>query len=143
MEGKHGHAALDLYAGVGLFSAFLEEHFSRVFACEANQAVSPFFAMNAPKTKFYPLSVEQFTKQHIPEIDFVIVDPPRQGLSPKLIEYFLQKLPPKIAYVSCDPVTQVRDLKQLCEKYSLESVHIFDFYPHTAHMETLIHLQLK
>ncbi len=143
MSEKKGQVALDLYAGIGLFSAFLEEHFHQVFACEVNQAASSFFAINAPRTKFFSLSVDHFTKQRIPEVDFVIVDPPRQGLSPNLINYFLKKLPPKIAYVSCDPVTQIRDVKHLYEKYTLESAYIFDFYPHTAHMETLIHLQLK
>lgn len=140
---EKGKVAVDLYAGVGLFSAFLENNFPQVFACEANQSVVPFFAINASKTKNFPLSVDSFIKQHIPPIDFAIVDPPRQGLSPQLINYFLKKLPKKIAYISCDPVTQMRDLQRLCEKYTIESAYIFDFYPHTAHMETLIHLQLK
>lgn len=138
-----GKTAVDMYAGVGLFSAFLQERFEKVFACEANAEVEPFFKINASQVKFFALTAEEFTKQKIVQPDFILMDPPRQGLSSEVIKYLLICAPQYLAYVSCDPVTQARDLQKLCEKYEIRESHIFDFYPHTSHIETILHLKLK
>jgi tRNA/tmRNA/rRNA uracil-C5-methylase (TrmA/RlmC/RlmD family) len=38
--------------------------------------------------------------------------------------------------VSCDVATLVRDLRMLCaEKYRIEGVRAFDFFPNTHHVE--------
>lgn len=138
-----GKFAVDMYAGVGLFSAFLQDKFEKTFACEATKEVAPYFKINAADVEFFPLISEDFVKLKLPRPVFVVLDPPRQGLSPNVIAYLLKVRPNNIAYVSCDPVTQARDLQKLCEKYIIRETHILDFYPHTSHMETVIHLELK
>lgn len=72
----------------------------------------------------------------------VIVDPPRAGCDRKLLDRLLEVLPPKIIYLSCNPATQARDAKILLEKYRLEAVKTFNFFPHTPHIENLIVLSL-
>jgi 23S rRNA (uracil1939-C5)-methyltransferase len=49
--------------------------------------------------------------------------------------------PRRIQYVSCSPPTLARDLGLLVSQgYSLESVEMFDFFPHTYHLESLVRL---
>ncbi|WP_411048811.1 hypothetical protein [Treponema primitia] len=65
-------------------------------------------------------------------------DPPRQGLSPALRRTLAQKGPPVLAYVSCDPATLARDSGELLAGgYRLASLTGYDFYPQTAHIESL------
>lgn len=68
----------------------------------------------------------------------VILDPPRAGCDKKLIEKLLEVKPKKIIYLSCNPATQARDVKLLLDKYQLEEVKTFNFFPHTPHIENLV-----
>ena len=72
----------------------------------------------------------------------VILDPPRAGADKKLLDRLLEACPPKIIYLSCNPATQARDIKILSEKYHIIKVKIFNFFPHTPHIENLIVLSL-
>ena len=67
----------------------------------------------------------------------VILDPPRAGCDRGLIDKLLEVKPAKIIYLSCNPATQARDIKLLLEKYHLEKVKTFNFFPHTPHIENL------
>jgi 23S rRNA (uracil1939-C5)-methyltransferase len=51
--------------------------------------------------------------------------------------------PKRIVYVSCNPATQARDLKLLCQKYSIEEIQPVDMFPHTHHVENIISLVLN
>jgi len=75
--------------------------------------------------------------------DLLVVNPPRPGLSHKLIRQILRLNPKKIIYSSCNPTALFLDLKELLGQYKLEFVEPFDFFPHTAHLETLAFLHLK
>jgi 23S rRNA (uracil1939-C5)-methyltransferase len=66
------------------------------------------------------------------------MDPPRQGLSGPLRQWLIREGPLVLAYVSCDPATLARDSRELCRgAYGLEKLSFHDFYPQTAHIETL------
>ena len=78
-------------------------------------------------------------------IDFdqiVILDPPRSGCDKKLIDRLLEIQPVKIVYLSCNPATQARDIALLLEKYHIDDVKTFNFFPHTPHIENLVILSL-
>ena len=78
-------------------------------------------------------------------IDFdqtVILDPPRSGCDRKLIDKLIEVKPPKIIYLSCNPATQARDIALLLEKYHIDEVKTFNFFPHTPHIENLVILSL-
>ena len=68
----------------------------------------------------------------------VILDPPRAGCDRKLIDKLLEVVPTKIIYLSCNPATQARDVKLLLEKYKIEDIKTFNFFPRTPHIENLI-----
>jgi len=71
--------------------------------------------------------------------DGVLLDPPRsgaQGVLPKLT----RQRPIRIVYVSCNPITLARDLRAV-RGYRMESVHCFDMFPRTHHVETVVTLE--
>ncbi len=72
----------------------------------------------------------------------VILDPPRAGCDTKLINRLLEVTPPKIIYLSCNPATQARDVAMLANKYHIEAMKTFNFFPHTPHIENLVILSL-
>ncbi|MBR5046554.1 class I SAM-dependent RNA methyltransferase [Candidatus Saccharibacteria bacterium] len=80
--------------------------------------------------------------QHIKPSQTVILDPPRSGCDKKLISKLLEITPQKIIYLSCNPATQARDTKLLLEKYHIDKIKTFNFFPHTPHIENLIVLSL-
>lgn len=76
-----------------------------------------------------------------PRYDLAVIDPPRAGAKAALGP--LLALEPKtLALVSCDPTTLARDVAVLLSGgYSVVSLTVFDFFPHTPHVETLAWLE--
>ncbi|MBO0694523.1 MAG: hypothetical protein J2P56_00320, partial [Verrucomicrobia bacterium] len=72
----------------------------------------------------------------------LIVDPPATGLSANVRRAILDLAPNTLIYVSCNPATLARDLKELQEKFTINSVTPFDMFPQTAEIEAVAHLQL-
>jgi 23S rRNA (uracil1939-C5)-methyltransferase len=73
--------------------------------------------------------------------DYVVVDPPRAGLGEKVAGSLAKIGSTAICYVSCDPSTLARDLRVLIEDgYRIESIHLFDLFPQTFHIETIVQL---
>ena len=72
-------------------------------------------------------------------VDVAIIDPPRKGLSKMMLDTLLRLKPSKIVYVSCNVDTQVRDIKMLSSEYEISSpVSIFNMFPKTSHVESLV-----
>jgi tRNA/tmRNA/rRNA uracil-C5-methylase (TrmA/RlmC/RlmD family) len=70
----------------------------------------------------------------------LIVDPPATGLSSAVRNAILDLAPTTLIYVSCNPPTLARDLRELQEKFIIESVTPLDMFPQTAEIEVLVHL---
>jgi 23S rRNA (uracil1939-C5)-methyltransferase len=85
--------------------------------------------------------VEQFLQKFKGAPDLVVLDPPRAGLAPGAAQRLAQIAPRRITYVSCEPPTLARDLAVLREGgYEISSVELFDLFPQTFHMETVVRL---
>jgi len=129
-------SVMDLYSGVGTFSAFLPKN---TIAVEKQKDCLTLSKINAPNAISYTGEVEKWGKKNKERVDIVVVDPPRTGLYesvPKLINKFGAK---KIIYVSCNPVTLARDIKEFVKLgYEVKEVKVFDFYPHTHHVEAVV-----
>jgi 23S rRNA (uracil1939-C5)-methyltransferase len=146
LDGLSGSTAMDLYCGVGLFGAFLADRFDRILAVESNPASLDFARRNIPGTghRFLEGRLEDLAAQgrlgeETP--DAVVVDPPRAGLDGEVREWLRDARPPKLVYVSCNPVTLARDLKDLAAAgFVLKDLRLFDFYPQTAHIESVARL---
>ena len=142
---RSGRMALDLYAGVGLFTVPLARNFHRLVAVESGPTSFKDLRHNAPaNTKTVEDRVEHFLASREAERlrpDFVIVDPPRAGLGERVARQLAALAAPRITYVSCDPATLARDLRVLRDaNYIVQQIHLVDLFPQTFHMETVIHL---
>ena len=148
IEGKENLSILELYSGVGLFTRFLAPHASQLTAIESAPSACFDFAGNLDEFEhisLYEGAVEfilpELVKQ-IKPIDLVVLDPPRAGLNAHARQALVDLEPKEIIYISCDPSTLARDLKHFTEVgYNLQSVHAFDMFPQTAHVETMVVLQ--
>jgi 23S rRNA (uracil1939-C5)-methyltransferase len=134
--------ALDLFAGVGLFAILLAQRFKRVVAVESNPAAARDLETNARGSiEIRTAEVEQFLEKFKGAPDLVVLDPPRAGLAPGAAQRLAQIAPRRITYVSCEPPTLARDLAVLREGgYEISSVELFDLFPQTFHMETVVRL---
>ncbi len=131
----------DLFAGVGLFSAFLAEADAQVVAVEESPWACADFEFNLAefdRVELYEAPVETALPAISERPRSVVLDPPRAGLSKASIEHLLQRAPERIAYVSCDPATMARDGKRLTSGgYRLARAVPIDLFPQTYHIESL------
>jgi 23S rRNA (uracil1939-C5)-methyltransferase len=141
-------AMADLYCGVGTFACFLGDLFPRVDLVEEHRAALTLARENlraaVPQTtaEYFALRDDAWaalqTRGRAARYGFIVVDPPRQGLAPALARWLAEAGPPLLAYVSCDPATLARDSKILLGGgYALTGLRFYDFYPQTAHIESL------
>ena len=144
-QGRSGTTALDLYAGVGLFSTVLSREFERVIAVESSLNSHADLLYNSPRNvKAVRSMSEQYLKNVTRKLqpDLVVVDPPRGGLGESVVHALVTLGAPRITYVSCDPATLSRDLGGLLKSgYKVERAHMVDLFPQTYHLETVFHLE--
>ena len=136
--------ALDLYAGVGLFSSVLNREFERVIAVESSPTSHADLLYNSPaNVKAVRATTEQYLENAAGKLrpELVVVDPPRSGLGERVIKGLVKLKAPRITYVSCDPATLARDLARLLQSgYRVEEAHLVDLFPQTYHLESVFHL---
>jgi 23S rRNA (uracil1939-C5)-methyltransferase len=154
---RSGELALDLYAGVGLFSTALACVFRHIVSVEMSQTAFADLSYNLPLNgKAVYAAAERFIAELgdqgrakvgaiLPQLrqkpELVVVDPPRSGLGDREARSLAELNAPRLTYVSCDPATLARDLVPLqAAGYRLEEVHIIDLFPQTYHIETVAHL---
>lgn len=138
---NEGSRIYDLYAGVGLFSAFIAEAGASVTAVELSSWASSDFTHNLKEfdtVELHESAVEDAIHNLAPNPDAVLVDPPRAGLGLDVVQGIIELSPSRIVYVSCDPTTLARDSKALDEGgYNLQNIHLIDLFPQTFHIETV------
>ncbi|MDO4889302.1 MAG: RsmD family RNA methyltransferase [Candidatus Saccharibacteria bacterium] len=132
---------LDLYAGVGTIGLSVARD-KDLTLVEVDKSAYQELKNNAKNHKTVLAKSEDVTDFIKPD-QTVIVDPPRAGLDIKLIEKLNEITPKTIIYISCNPATQARDIKLLLEKYQIETVQPFNFFPRTPHLENLVILTKK
>jgi len=156
--GANGGYALDLYAGVGFFTLPLAKSFSKVVSVDANLSATRDLRQNAETAGCAVISenehAEEFLKKTQDQPDFVVLDPPRAGLGAESAARLANLGALSISYLSCDPATLARDLAVLTaserkpesdipveHRYEIAEVHLFDLFPQTFHIETLVRLR--
>jgi 23S rRNA (uracil1939-C5)-methyltransferase len=132
---------LDVYCGVGLFSAFLAPRCKRVAGIESSPSACEDFAFNLDEFENVEL-YEGLAEEVMPHLeanpDVVLLDPPRAGLEKQVVDGLIRLYPQVIAYVSCDPSTLARDAARLIQGgYRLRDVTPFDLFPQTFHIESI------
>jgi len=156
--GTKGKMALDMYAGVGFFTLPLAKAFERVVSVDANLAATRDLYANAETAQVSVTThnehAEDFLKKTKEQPEFIVLDPPRAGLGAETAAKLAELGAAEITYLSCDPSTLARDLAVLtgsprmpkeiptpAVRYNVSEVHLFDLFPQTYHIETLVRLR--
>jgi tRNA/tmRNA/rRNA uracil-C5-methylase (TrmA/RlmC/RlmD family) len=137
-----GERALDLYAGVGLFSAWLGEAVGStgaVTAIEGDRRATELAAQNLaglPRVQVVHGRVDRALRRLDAGFDLVVLDPPRVGAKRQVVRHVMDLAPRAVAYVACDPAALARDLGYFAEGgYQLADLRAFDLFPMTHHVE--------
>ncbi len=138
-----GEAVLDLYAGVGLFTAFIGERASFVTSVESYPPAVSDADENLSDLDNIDL-IEGNVEDVLPDIagpfDAAVVDPPRTGIEKDALDALVGLAPRTLVYVSCEPSTLARDAKRLAHQgYRLVDVQPVDMFPQTFHIECVAH----
>ena len=144
LDPRPGDTALDLYSGVGLFSAFLAERVGetgQVLAVESDPVAVADAERNLadlPQVTAVVDRVERALERGAAgdRADVVVLDPPRVGAKRDVVAAVAALAPRAVAHVACDPGALARDVAIFAEHgYALRSLRAFDIFPMTHHVE--------
>ena len=132
---------VDVYCGVGLFSAFLASKAKQLVGIELSSEACDDFTINLDKfenVSLYEAPAEDVLCSINFNPDVIVVDPPREGLGRKTVDGILSQNASHLIYVSCDPATLARDAKRLASGgYTPVKIAMFDMFPQTFHIESI------
>ncbi len=149
LETKGDETLIDLYCGVGTFSALLSPYVSRVVGVEESASAIADAKRNSSglsHVSFIEARAESVTEELVAmgvEPDIVLIDPPRVGCAPSTLAAIELMAPERVVMVSCDLGTMARDLDVLCRgRFRLMKVRPVDMFPQTRHIETVSLLEM-
>jgi 23S rRNA (uracil1939-C5)-methyltransferase len=146
---------IDAYCGAGFFAKALQHKFERIVGIDWDKfAISIAKKGATPKEQYIAgdvetelttndgfLAVQSDTRRLGSSRSLtLIVDPPATGLSASVRKVIVNLAPQTLVYVSCNPPTLARDLRELQEKFAINSVTPVDMFPQTAEIEVVVHL---
>jgi tRNA/tmRNA/rRNA uracil-C5-methylase (TrmA/RlmC/RlmD family) len=136
-----GEHVLDLYGGVGLFTAAIIDvvgDSGHVDLIEGSKIATEDARRNFSAFKNVTIATGDVAKllPRVSAADVVVLDPPREGVGKDVIALITALKPRAIVYVACDPAALARDTAYLEDhSYSLASLRAFDLFPMTHHIE--------
>jgi len=144
VEPRPSERAVDLYAGVGLFTAALAQRVGesgRVVAVESDEVAVGDAVRNLEDLLQAECRVDRvdraLRRRTVGErADVVVLDPPRSGAKRAVVRGIAALDPRAVAYVACDPAALARDVATFAEHgYRLTGLRAFDLFPMTHHVE--------
>lgn len=147
---RPGETWWDLYAGAGLFSAFLGEAVGPTGAVAAVESSDE--GLRAARRALHDLhsvrlhlaDVRDWLVTASGPVDGVVLDPPRAGAGRAVVDAICAARPQRVVYVACDPVALARDIAVFAGNgYRLRTVTSFDAFPMTHHQEAVAWLEAR
>lgn len=133
---------LDLYCGVGSIGIFCASKCKEVIGVEVNANAIKNANINKSLNGVNNISFMCLNANKIKygsgDFDVVIVDPPRGGLDRKTLSIIKEIRSELVIYVSCNPVTLVRDFNSLSCEYDIKDLKLFDMFPNSYHVESVL-----
>jgi len=154
---------IDAYCGAGFFAKRLLEKFERIIGIDWDKFAIAAAMENATGKENYIVGDVDVELKRLLQIDgveaavsaairggiagdtpatTVIVDPPATGLTENVRQALIDAAPATLIYVSCNPPTLARDLREMEQKFAIESVTPLDMFPQTAEIEVAVHLRV-
>jgi len=134
---------IDAYCGAGFFAKALLDKFELVIGIDWDKFAIDAGRENATAKETYIAGDVETELKKIRAVTTLIVDPPATGLSEAGRKAIVELVPPTLIYVSCNPPTLARDLRELQEKFIIESVTPLDMFPQTAEIEVVAYLSAR
>jgi 23S rRNA (uracil1939-C5)-methyltransferase len=139
---------IDLYAGVGLFALPLGARGEpEVLAMEWARTAAEDARWGARRNALPQVRVIEgdvatgLSGVRAEPGERILLDPPRTGIDADVVTLIADRAPETVLYVSCDPPTLGRDLARFAARgYRPDAVHLFDLFPDTFHVETVVRL---
>jgi 23S rRNA (uracil1939-C5)-methyltransferase len=152
---------IDAYCGAGSFAKALLDKFERSIGIDWDRFAIAAAKENASEKETYIAGDVENELQKIGAVHLnrpgrgndtatgrlrsiapttLLIDPPAMGLSEGVRKALTDLAPETLIYVSCNPPTLARDLKNLHERFAIESVTPLDMFPQTAEIEVVVHL---
>lgn len=143
-DARPGERWLDLYSGVGLFSAFLASQVAPDGVVDAVES-DPGAVRDArralhdlPSVRLHCSDVAVWLRSASGPVQGVVLDPPRAGAGESVVRAIVDSAPGVVVYVACDPVALARDISMFgAAGYRLAAVRAFDAFPMTHHFESV------
>ncbi len=134
---------LDLYCGTGSIGLYLNEKANHITGIEINKDSCECAKENITENNIKNYTIINSDASNIKEnYDTIIVDPPRSGLNKKVINILNEIKAKQVIYISCNPSTLKRDI-ELLKKYEIKDINIYNMFPATKHIESLIVLERR
>ena len=139
-----GSHLLDLYGGVGTFGIINADLFEQVTTIESFEGCTLAAVENIKLNKLKNveaicMDAKRLKQVKLPEGLTIITDPPRSGMSQETIIQLKKLKPQHIIYISCNVEQLGKDLPKF-KDYKIKSAALFDLFPQTNHMESVIEL---
>ncbi|EFQ84175.1 putative 23S rRNA (uracil-5-)-methyltransferase RumA [Aeromicrobium marinum DSM 15272] len=140
---RPGDVVADLYAGVGLFTAFLADAVGPdglVHSVEADPVAARDARRNlhdVAQVRLHAATTERALRDGLvgDRADVVVLDPPRAGAK-RVVEAVAALGPRTVVHVACDPAALARDLAGFAAAgYRLADLRGFALFPMTHHVE--------
>ena len=142
---------IDAYCGGGFFAKALLDKCKRAIGIDWDKFAVEAARKNATTKETYIAGDVDLELKRLRSIAptfqrekaVLIVDPPATGLTPAVRKWIVALLPATLIYVSCNPPALARDLADLQQRFTVESVTPLDMFPQTAEIEVTVKLQAK
>lgn len=137
----------DLYCGTATIGMALALQAERVIGIELNPHATFDAESNKETNGIENLEIKcgdvgKVLKTLKWEPHLVVVDPPRAGLDGEALNHVCGCRPKEILYISCNPKTQTENVKIFLEQgYKAVQIQPVDQFPHTLHIENIVHLE--
>lgn len=147
--GKDSSLIWDLYSGSGLFTLAAATAFpqARILSVEGapvavknareNSAAAGLDTITSQEGDVYK-TLKNLSDTTLTHPQIILLDPPRSGAGRKICNLLSSFQAETIIYISCNPASLARDISYLRQGgYELTSIHAYDIYPLTHHVETI------
>jgi len=134
---------IELYAGAGNFTVMLAPVGKSVVAVESSREACEAARVNLvargveSRAKIVEADAASFAIP--PQTHLVVLDPPRTGARDACTR-LASSSAKHIVYVSCDTQTLARDLAILAPAFAPRAIDLFELFPQTSHVESVVHL---
>jgi tRNA/tmRNA/rRNA uracil-C5-methylase (TrmA/RlmC/RlmD family) len=153
---------IDAYCGAGFFAKTLLDRFERVVGIDWDRFAIAAARQNATAKETYIAGDVESELQQVGAVHLnrlfdasdtaggrlrsiapttIIADPPATGLSANVRKAIAELAPSTLIYVSCNPPTLARDLRDLNNRFTVDSVTPLDMFPQTSEIEVVAHLR--